>query len=141
MRKHTLCYLAHYNLLQMKVFHVGQALLPWRETKSHKEIRTVLGLVPVIQSIKVSIMQRLESLCSCLSKHSFQSTSAMLSIVDWTAYISAWCKTDRTPRTHKETIVSQLKKENKNQSDTYFQVVATLSYKIRFWEEKAALWP
>lgn len=50
MRQHTLCYLAHYNLLQMKVFYVGQALLPWRQTKSHKEIRAVLGLIPVIQS-------------------------------------------------------------------------------------------
>ena len=50
MRQHTLCYLAHYNLLQMKIFYVGQALLPWRPTQSHKEISAALGLIPVIQS-------------------------------------------------------------------------------------------
>lgn len=53
MRQHILHYLAHYNLLQMKVFYVGQALFHWRQgkkKKGHKEIKAVLGLIPVIQS-------------------------------------------------------------------------------------------
>lgn len=61
MRQHTLRYLIHYNLLQMKVFYVGQALLHWRQgkkKKSHKEIRAVLGLIPVIQSTPKSQLYR-----------------------------------------------------------------------------------
>lgn len=88
MRQHTLCYLAHYNLLQMKVFYVGQALLPWRQTKSHKEIGAVLGLIPVIQSTPKSQLCRDLCLWSCLSMYSSQSSSARLSIADWTACTS-----------------------------------------------------
>lgn len=74
MRQHTLHYLAHYNLLQMKVFYVGQVLLHWRQgkkkKKGHKEIRAVLGLIPLIQSTPKFQLKR----DFCLSGLVYQST-------------------------------------------------------------------
>lgn len=73
MRQHTFHYLAHENLLQMKVFYVGQVLLHWRQgkkKKGHKEIRAVLGLIPLIQSTPKFQLNR----DFCLSGLVYQST-------------------------------------------------------------------
>lgn len=73
MRQHTFHYLAHENLLQMKVFYVGQVLLHWRQgkkKKGHKEIRAVLGLIPLIQSTPKFQLNR----DFCLSDLVYQST-------------------------------------------------------------------
>lgn len=118
----------------MKIFYVGQALLPWRQTKSQKEIRAVSGLTPVIQStLNFQLCRDL-----CPSGLVYQHINNQLPRPG----TSHDANRENTPCTHEETTgFYQLKKEQKNQSDVNFQLIATLSCKISFWEQKAALWP
>lgn len=83
----------------MKVLYGGQALLPWRQTKSHKETRAVSGLIPVIQNFNYA---QIFSLWSCLSTHQ---QPAPPSTADQTGYNLMMQTERKLLATHEETIV------------------------------------